>query len=208
MAAAALTFRTTITHTHARTRAHTQHTHGALEMPLRDLALTFARVARLSGSTGRCTSSSSHCPTRRPSTRPTALDGEPCSRTPTSTREDTYSAAIRRSIRRPLCVYSHCRHTTTRGGGAPPSAPRRPPRVEESLRVLPGCLSTTNLTVGWSRGDLSSPSSEPHSSFAQASNPRLTKPLAEFVDLMANLNLPYPRKIDASLPANLACGVF
>jgi len=25
---------------------------------------------------------------------------------------------------------------------------------------------------------------------------------------MANLNLPYPRKIDASLPANLACGVF
>jgi len=28
------------------------------------------------------------------------------------------------------------------------------------------------------------------------------------VDLMANLNLPYPRKIDASLPANLACGVF
>uniref|UniRef100_A0A7S3TPM3 persulfide dioxygenase n=1 Tax=Emiliania huxleyi TaxID=2903 RepID=A0A7S3TPM3_EMIHU len=42
----------------------------------------------------------------------------------------------------------------------------------------------------------------------KASNPRLTKPLAEFVDLMANLNLPYPRKIDASLPANLACGVF
>jgi len=25
---------------------------------------------------------------------------------------------------------------------------------------------------------------------------------------MANLNLPYPRKIDASLPANLACGIF
>jgi len=42
----------------------------------------------------------------------------------------------------------------------------------------------------------------------KASNPRLTKPLAEFVDLMANLNLPYPRKIDASLPANLACGIF
>jgi sulfur dioxygenase len=35
----------------------------------------------------------------------------------------------------------------------------------------------------------------------------VTKPEAEFVDLMANLNLPYPRKIDASLPANLKDGM-
>lgn len=28
----------------------------------------------------------------------------------------------------------------------------------------------------------------------------------EFVDLMNNLGLPYPKKIDASLPANMACG--
>jgi sulfur dioxygenase len=37
-------------------------------------------------------------------------------------------------------------------------------------------------------------------------NPRLSKSLDEFVDLMAKLNLPYPKKIDASLPANLKCG--
>lgn len=38
-------------------------------------------------------------------------------------------------------------------------------------------------------------------------NPRLSKPLEEFVAIMANLNLPYPAKIDASLPANLECGL-
>lgn len=38
-------------------------------------------------------------------------------------------------------------------------------------------------------------------------NPRLTKPKEEFVDIMANLNLPYPKKIDAALPANLVCGI-
>lgn len=37
-------------------------------------------------------------------------------------------------------------------------------------------------------------------------NPRLTKPLPEFVAIMAGLNLPYPKKIDASLPRNLKCG--
>lgn len=37
-------------------------------------------------------------------------------------------------------------------------------------------------------------------------NPRLTKSRAEFIEIMANLNLPYPKKIDASLPANLKCG--
>lgn len=42
----------------------------------------------------------------------------------------------------------------------------------------------------------------------KALNPRLggSKTKAEFVELMNNLNLPYPKKIDASLPANLACG--
>lgn len=39
-------------------------------------------------------------------------------------------------------------------------------------------------------------------------NPRLgdARTEAEFVATMANLNLPYPKKIDASLPANLVCG--
>jgi sulfur dioxygenase len=37
-------------------------------------------------------------------------------------------------------------------------------------------------------------------------NPRLTKTRAEFATIMANLKLPYPRKIDASLPANLVDG--
>jgi len=39
-------------------------------------------------------------------------------------------------------------------------------------------------------------------------NPRLSKDKAAFVMAMANLNLPYPRKIDVSLPANQQCGTF
>ena len=38
-------------------------------------------------------------------------------------------------------------------------------------------------------------------------NPRLTKPKAEFVELMANLGLSYPKKIDVAVPANLKCGM-
>lgn len=38
-------------------------------------------------------------------------------------------------------------------------------------------------------------------------NPRLTQSEAAFVGLMAGLNLPYPKKIDVSLPANLRCGL-
>jgi len=38
-------------------------------------------------------------------------------------------------------------------------------------------------------------------------NPRLTKAEEEFVQIMSNLNLPYPKKIDESLPANLVCGL-
>jgi len=38
-------------------------------------------------------------------------------------------------------------------------------------------------------------------------NPRLTKTREEFVDLMANLGLAYPKKIDVALPANLKDGV-
>lgn len=37
-------------------------------------------------------------------------------------------------------------------------------------------------------------------------NPRLTKSKEEFVDIMANLNLPYPKQIDKALPFNLRCG--
>ncbi|KAK7062999.1 Ethylmalonic encephalopathy 1 [Halocaridina rubra] len=39
-------------------------------------------------------------------------------------------------------------------------------------------------------------------------NPRLTKTKDEFVDIMANLGLAYPKKIDVSLPANLVCGLY
>lgn len=38
-------------------------------------------------------------------------------------------------------------------------------------------------------------------------NPRLTKTLAEFEDIMKNLNLPKPAKIDIAVPANLVCGL-
>jgi sulfur dioxygenase len=33
-------------------------------------------------------------------------------------------------------------------------------------------------------------------------NPRLTKTKEEFINIMKNLGLPYPKKIDISLPAN------
>ncbi|KAL4228753.1 Ethylmalonic encephalopathy 1 [Mactra antiquata] len=38
-------------------------------------------------------------------------------------------------------------------------------------------------------------------------NPRLSKPKEEFVQIMKNLNLPYPKQIDKALPANLLCGI-
>mmetsp|Transcript_30493 Transcript_30493/g.50337 ORF Transcript_30493/g.50337 Transcript_30493/m.50337 type:complete len:255 (-) Transcript_30493:100-864(-) len=38
-------------------------------------------------------------------------------------------------------------------------------------------------------------------------NPRLSKPKPEFVEIMANLNLSYPKKIDIAVPANMRCGV-
>jgi sulfur dioxygenase len=37
-------------------------------------------------------------------------------------------------------------------------------------------------------------------------NLRLTKSKEEFMDIMANLKLPYPKQIDAALPFNLRCG--
>ncbi|XP_060530560.1 persulfide dioxygenase ETHE1, mitochondrial [Cylas formicarius] len=39
-------------------------------------------------------------------------------------------------------------------------------------------------------------------------NPRLTKSEDEFVEIMNNLNLGYPKQIDKALPANKVCGVF
>eukprot|EP00903_Cladosiphon_okamuranus_P015911 g14696.t1 len=39
-------------------------------------------------------------------------------------------------------------------------------------------------------------------------NPRLTKPVEEFVSIMANLNLPRPAKIDKAVPANMVCGTY
>ncbi|XP_075233348.1 persulfide dioxygenase ETHE1, mitochondrial [Lycorma delicatula] len=38
-------------------------------------------------------------------------------------------------------------------------------------------------------------------------NPRLTKNRQEFIYLMNNLNLPYPKKIDIAVPANKVCGI-
>lgn len=38
-------------------------------------------------------------------------------------------------------------------------------------------------------------------------NPRLTKSKAEFVDIMNNLNLSYPKMIDKAVPANMVCGL-
>ncbi|XP_051576190.1 persulfide dioxygenase ETHE1, mitochondrial-like [Myxocyprinus asiaticus] len=38
-------------------------------------------------------------------------------------------------------------------------------------------------------------------------NPRLTKTMDEFEKIMNNLNLPNPKKIDISVPANLVCGL-
>lgn len=38
-------------------------------------------------------------------------------------------------------------------------------------------------------------------------NPRLIKTKDEFIEIMANLNLPYPAKFDASVPMNLLCGI-
>ncbi|XP_071499074.1 persulfide dioxygenase ETHE1, mitochondrial-like [Diadema antillarum] len=38
-------------------------------------------------------------------------------------------------------------------------------------------------------------------------NPRLTKSKEEFIKVMEELNLPYPKAIDRALPANLVCGV-
>jgi sulfur dioxygenase len=37
-------------------------------------------------------------------------------------------------------------------------------------------------------------------------NSRLTKPLNEFVEIMSNLNLAYPKMIDVAVPRNLNCG--
>lgn len=37
-------------------------------------------------------------------------------------------------------------------------------------------------------------------------NPRLTKSKAEFCEIMANLNLAYPKMIDVAVPRNLNCG--
>ncbi|KAK3236781.1 Polypeptide N-acetylgalactosaminyltransferase 3 [Cymbomonas tetramitiformis] len=38
-------------------------------------------------------------------------------------------------------------------------------------------------------------------------NPRLTKTKEEFKSIMDNLGLPYPKKIDAAVPANMVCGI-
>lgn len=39
-------------------------------------------------------------------------------------------------------------------------------------------------------------------------NPRLTRTEEQFVEIMENLGLPYPKKIDESLPANTVCGLY
>ncbi|VDO44606.1 unnamed protein product [Brugia timori] len=39
-------------------------------------------------------------------------------------------------------------------------------------------------------------------------NPRLTKTLNDFIVLMRNLKLAYPKQIDKAIPANKVCGVY
>jgi len=39
-------------------------------------------------------------------------------------------------------------------------------------------------------------------------NPRLTKPLDEFITIMSNLNLAYPKMLDKAVPANKKCGLY
>lgn len=39
-------------------------------------------------------------------------------------------------------------------------------------------------------------------------NPRLTKDIDTFVEIMENLNLPYPKMIDKAVPANRECGLY
>lgn len=41
-----------------------------------------------------------------------------------------------------------------------------------------------------------------------AFNPRLTKSLDEFINIMNNLNLAYPKMIDVAVPANKVCGIY
>ena len=38
-------------------------------------------------------------------------------------------------------------------------------------------------------------------------NPRLSKSKEEFIDIMKNLNLSYPGKLEVAVPANMQCGV-
>lgn len=42
----------------------------------------------------------------------------------------------------------------------------------------------------------------------KAYNPRLSKSLEEFVDIMNHLNLPYPKMIDKAVPSNKVCGLY
>lgn len=39
-------------------------------------------------------------------------------------------------------------------------------------------------------------------------NPRLRRQKSEFIEIMNNLKLPYPKQIDKALPANMVCGIF
>lgn len=39
-------------------------------------------------------------------------------------------------------------------------------------------------------------------------NPRVNKSIEEFLDIMDNLNLPKPKRIDEAVPANLVCGIY
>jgi len=39
-------------------------------------------------------------------------------------------------------------------------------------------------------------------------NPRLTKSKEQFIEIMNNLNLAYPKQIDRALPANKVCGLY
>mmetsp|Transcript_12859 Transcript_12859/g.18891 ORF Transcript_12859/g.18891 Transcript_12859/m.18891 type:complete len:249 (+) Transcript_12859:162-908(+) len=91
-----------------------------------------------------------------------------------------------------------CGRTDFQGG----SAETLYESVHSQLFTLPG--DTTVYPAHDYKGRLSSSIGK-----EKQDNPRLgsNKTRNEFIDIMANLNLSYPKKIDLALPANMRCGV-
>jgi len=81
------------------------------------------------------------------------------------------------------------------------SAERLYESVRTKLFTLPG--STTVFPGHDYKGRTHSTMGE-----QKKSNPRLSKGKDEFIKIMEELKLDYPKKIDVAVPANMKCGVF